>query len=270
MQHSGTRVYFWQHSLQVKVGCILVTITTLIFIGFGIYQYLELKSQNIAELETLANVTSARLQENLAKPLWDFDPDLAAKVLLSEMQEKSIAAIVVHNEKGKLFVGKTRDDRWQIVDARDRIPDQVITRRQDLLNDNQPVGSFELYLTQKFMQADLRHTINRLILMVSILDIAIFVVLSVTLRFLFIRPIAHLLKIGQAIAVGDFGQEIPVRQQDEMGMFVEAFNHLIGYLREMAAAATAISQGTLSQKVVARSEQDEKSADSFPHAAHAQ
>ena len=49
MKNPRSIVQLWRQSIQIKVGVILVTLTTLIFIGFGIRQYVGLRSQKSAD-----------------------------------------------------------------------------------------------------------------------------------------------------------------------------------------------------------------------------
>lgn len=53
----------WRNSMQIKISVMLIVLTTLMLSGFGVYQYLALKSRKIAELTTLAEVVKARLAQ---------------------------------------------------------------------------------------------------------------------------------------------------------------------------------------------------------------
>jgi methyl-accepting chemotaxis protein len=241
----------WEKSLQIKIGLILIVFTTLILCGFGIYQYVYLTSRETADLNTFGDVAMKRLAENLARPLWDFDPDLAANILLAEMGAESIYAIVVRENSGSVFVGKQRDKEWGTVNLSEDglTEDRFITKQQDLQYEDQQLGHVELYLTQKFMKAELRKTIWDILLMVVVLDIALFLVLTVMLRVMFIQPLDRILSIAKAIADGDFQQKIEIRQQDEIGKFADAFRSMqqkiAEVLQETEHLADAIQEGRL-------------------------
>ena len=245
-------VHFWKWSVQVKVGVILVILTTLIFAGFGMRQYTALKSQKIEDLNLLADVTLAKLTENLIRPLWDFDPDLGAKMLLAEMQEKTIYAIVVKNDKGNLFVGKSRDEQWQIMDLQEEIAGSFITRQQDLITPEGKIGTVDLYLTQQFLHAELHRAVRDLLLTVGVLGVSVFLVVVITLRFLVIRPLNQILGIARTIAEGQFSQEIRIRQQDEIGKLADAIRSMkqkiLAVLNETERLTLAVQEGQLATR----------------------
>lgn len=101
----------WRDSIQIKISVMLIVLTTLMLSGFGIYQYLALRSRKITELTTLAEVVKARLAENLTVPLWDYDNEQVNKVILSEMRERCLYAILVRGTTEVLFGGKVRDEQ---------------------------------------------------------------------------------------------------------------------------------------------------------------
>jgi carbonic anhydrase len=81
------------------------------------------------------------------------------------------------------------------------------------------------------------------------------------------RPVAAISKIAQSIAAGDTERQVDIHRQDEIGTLADAFRSLLVYIKEMAGAAQAISQGDLSLQVEARSERDVL-AKSFARAAN--
>lgn len=74
---------------------------------------------------------------------------------------------------------------------------------------------------------------------------------------IFLRPLKDLSQTAAQLATGDITCTIPPpRSRDEIGILSTAFRELITYLQEMAAAATEIAQGNLSQTIRPRSEHD--------------
>jgi methyl-accepting chemotaxis protein len=164
---------------------------------------------------------------------------------------------VVKDSRGDLFVGKSRDAEGQVVEHHATPQTNLITGRRELLNPKGTLlGTVDLALTRTFMDRELRQAFYDLVLTISVLDLAIFCVLYLILRAMLIRPINHLLDIAQAVAKGDFSQDISIRQRDEIGELADAFSRLISYLQNMAAAATDISQGILSHDMQMRSDRD--------------
>ena len=75
-------------------------------------------------------------------------------------------------------------------------------------------------------------------------------------RIMIAKPLNNLVTVGKAVAVGDVEQDIKVKSGDEVGEVTQAFADVVTYLKEMAAAATKISEGNLSIEIQAKSDKD--------------
>ena len=226
--------------IQTKVGIILIAITTCILTGYGVYQYVEIKSRTLADLNYLADVTVKRLASSLSQPLWKLDYSTFEETLLSEMEEKRLYAIIVR-EKDKLMVsrGKIRDENWQPIEIRKHvISGEYITVSKEIVQEypgtqeRETLGVVEIYLTQKFMIAKLNREIRKILLTVIGLDLSLFLVLALTLRILLIQPVTRLLTIANAIAGGNFTKRFDIRQRDEIGELADAFRNMQDTIRE--------------------------------------
>ncbi len=71
-----------------------------------------------------------------------------------------------------------------------------------------------------------------------------------------LKALADLVPIARSLAKGDVDQEVKVHSKDEIGQVSQAFADIIVYLKEMAADAQKISEGTLDIQVKPRSDQD--------------
>lgn len=238
-----------KRSIHTKIGMTLIILTTLILSGFGVYEYRQLTTQKMTFLNELADSTIQRLAQNALHPLWDFDFDQLEKVVLSEMKEKNVFAILVRDHKGRLREGKRRDEDWTVIDAGEDIPGQFIVKKREVKNEEERFGVVELSITQRFIQQELEQALMNVVLSVVVLDIAIFLALTISLRTLLIHPIQRLLEMANAIADGDFQQDIPLRQQDEIGALAGAFRHMkerIAYvMHDMNVLIQAVQEGRL-------------------------
>ncbi len=70
------------------------------------------------------------------------------------------------------------------------------------------------------------------------------------------NPITQITHLAQMIAQGNLDQKVDITSSDEVGQLANAFQQMIGYLQNMAGAATAIAQGDLTATIVPQSEQD--------------
>jgi methyl-accepting chemotaxis protein len=81
------------------------------------------------------------------------------------------------------------------------------------------------------------------------------IVLSVIVRRT-TRPLVAMAKAAEQIAVGDIEQILDYRSEDEIGALADSFRGMTEYLRTVAAAAAALSEGDLSAKIDPRSPKD--------------
>jgi methyl-accepting chemotaxis protein len=71
------------------------------------------------------------------------------------------------------------------------------------------------------------------------------------------EPLFKLMVVTKDISEsGDLDQKIEIEREDEIGELAKSFNHLIGYLKEMAAVSEAIAGGDLTVAIEPRSKRD--------------
>ena len=237
------------NSIQTKIGVSLIAIITSLLIVFGMYQYFTIQTDLTQELNDLAATSVARLAEQLNKPIWDMDLAQVEKILLSYLGDKRVFAILVMDEQGKPLTGKKRNEQWQIIKAEEAIAGNFIKARQEIVQNEKNIGAAEISLTPKFMVAKLRQEMSKIFLTTVVLDIALLLFLTITLRKMLIQPLNRILKTANAIAVGDFSQEAAIHQKDEIGALANAFRtmqNMIGeVLQEMGKVMLAIQEGKL-------------------------
>jgi methyl-accepting chemotaxis protein len=71
------------------------------------------------------------------------------------------------------------------------------------------------------------------------------------------RPLQVITRAAERLATGNLNQQLQQTTNDEIGMLAIAFRKMISYMQEMAAVATRISQGDLTQNIDSRGEHDQ-------------
>ncbi len=236
-----------QRSIQTKIGIILIVMTTLILSGFGVYQFVTLRSSKLAAINTLAEHALDRLAKNLAIPLWGYETEQIEEILLTEMKEKSLYAILVKDQLQQLSGGKERDEQWQAVNSDGNIEhDDMLTQRKEIVKDGKLLGNVELYVTLRFLREELNREMRVITVTIILLDSSLLIVLVLTLRKLIIRPLNRILTISNTIASGDFSQEIEIRQMDEIGALSNAYREMqvkvAEVVREVKTSASELMQ----------------------------
>ena len=250
-----TRPRFLRKCIQMKISAMLIVMTTLALSGYGVYQYGMLRANSLARLNELADNVSARLAENLITPLWNAYDIQVEKMVISEMQEKNILAIRVKNEKDRTLVGKERDRAGQILDMPAAMPPAPISRSREITQDNQRLGVVELAISTQPMEAELRQTVQTLIITMLTLNVALLALVTLTLRNVLIQPQMRLLATAKIMAGGDLSQDIDARQEDEIGDLARAFGEMqvkiAEVVRMVKTAAQEVAQRSREMHVVA-------------------
>ncbi|MCP4398086.1 MAG: HAMP domain-containing protein [bacterium] len=264
-QHSASRRR--RMGIQLKMSGILIMLTTTIlglFVGFQVYQ---IRSQKMAELTEIAERAAEKLVVNLVTPLWNYEMSRAEKVILVEMHNRAVYAILVRDalDSERIVLGKIRDDEWNIVDLSAGIPEELLPISRDILQGDESLGALEVYVTERFLKQELLRETLELGVVVLVLDCALVLALTVALKRMLLRPIHQLLTNANAIAAGDLSRQIVLRQQDEIGDLAQVFRSMTEKLRyvvqeirlvsdkvasgsqAMSASAGHMSQGAASQ-----------------------
>lgn len=233
---------FWKHHIQFKMAIIVILLTTFVLSGFGVYQYVTLKSRKISALYARTDTLIGRLGENLVAPLWEYDLDQVNKLLLAEMEDPNIVAILVKDPSQKIVAGKTRDAHWHIVDATDEMTGDAIVRTREIVKNDKRIGTISLYVTQRFVIEELTRDTIGLLVTIFILDCALFLALTIALRLLIIHPLSDILRLANAITAGDFRQDIVLRQHDEIGELANMFRTMKHTIEQVLHEISAIIQ----------------------------
>ncbi len=168
---------------------LIMTITTIVLAAFGLYQYNEVETHAIDEINTLAAAVGDRLAENLALPLWQFETDYIEKAIFAEMADRRIYAIQVTSKSDILSVGKKRDEQWEIVSDGEAVEGDFIALTKDVVREKDVIGQVSVYLTRKFMIASLHHEIRKITLTILLLDLILLFSITVMMKRYIIRPL---------------------------------------------------------------------------------
>ncbi|MDM8522636.1 methyl-accepting chemotaxis protein [Desulfococcaceae bacterium HSG8] len=189
------RKKLWKHSIRSKMSAILIIQTTLILAAFVAFNYFTARSEMNDELNQLAEIMAERLSKNLATPLWDMDNDMADEIILSEMMEKQIYAVVVRESNSRsVFASKKRDDKWEIIESDSNEKDIrkkkiAIVKSKEIVKDDRKLGEVKIHFTSKFIREKIYRSVSRITVMALVVNIALLITLLISIEGLLIRPI---------------------------------------------------------------------------------
>ncbi len=236
-------------SIQIKIGVIMIVLTTVILAGYGTYQYRSRKIREENRLRRFGQNVADQLALNLTDPLWNFDINQARRVVEAEMQDVNILAILVKDDAEQILTAKTRNEDWKIVGLSEEIaPEMPPIIAEIRRGEDAQLGTVEVYMTRSFVQKELQRALKDIGGIVIGLDIVLFVLLTLSIQLLLIRPLKRLLHFANAMSEGDFRQVIDIRQRDEIGELAESFRNMketIGnVVKQVQTASTEVTTGS--------------------------
>ena len=101
----------------------ILAITTI----FGFYLYKSNSSKEIKSLNIQTDQLKERLAANLSIPLWNFDSDSYDKLLMQEIKDKYISAIII-NQDNQILTGILKSEEEETIKIDD------ISKYEDDLN----------------------------------------------------------------------------------------------------------------------------------------
>ncbi len=231
-------------SINMKLGIIILVMTTLILAGYGCYQYLDRKAALTAELQYLADIAAKRMAHSLIIPIWTLNLASLEETILSEMQEKRIARVIVKEPDGSVLLTKARQANGALTGQETAPPDDDIRAQQPIIfkhpkTGDAPIGTVTVFLSKAFMRAELRREIRKILITTLLLDLLLLVFLVFTLRRLLLHPISILVKTAQGIAQGNFSQQVDISQRDEIGQLADAFRNMQDIIGSILQERTA-------------------------------
>ncbi|MCP4023990.1 MAG: PAS domain-containing protein, partial [Desulfobacteraceae bacterium] len=238
-QRTAKYIIPWYNRIQFRISIIVITTLVVVLGTLGYLQYTKIKNDVNKGLMETADLVSSRLASNLGRSLYALAPEFAFQILFAEMNNKSVSAILVREQKGmniseELFAGYTRDMNWQIVPLKSlpveskihqNIKSDFVEARDIIYSDerqNIVTGKVEVYMTRKFAEASIHQAALTLILNTTLVTVIIGACLLYLLR-LATKPIISLTKISSEITKGNFNYKIDVNAKNEFGLLADSF-----------------------------------------------
>jgi methyl-accepting chemotaxis protein len=246
----------WHHSIRIKLGLILIGVTSMIMCLYGSVQYVIDSRNKTKALDIYSTQTVERIASLISTPLWDYDEQQMEDVIVSEMVEKNIFAVVVKEPlEKKIMIGKMRDDRWQIAPCQAAIKGDFIIKKKEIIHGNTILGVAELYTTMFFVKSELRETLVRIIIANVITNAFLLLALFLSMNRYIIKPVYRIADYATILRNGDLSSRLP-EGNDEIGKMSAALNAMAEELSIKAKAASDIARGDLGTTISMMSEKD--------------
>ncbi len=236
--------------VQTRIGLLIIFISLTTFVISGAYDYSAMRNNMLQELNEKADGLVERLSESLITPLWNVDQAAINRIIMSEMNDKRIKAILVTEDNGKnVFAGKIRDTAWDIVDFISWPKGKLVKRKAEISIMNQPIGAVEIFLSPKFIEDELYQSLLKSLLRTMFLVALLMVTLFITMRRVLISPIIKLTQTAKQISVDkNYSARVNFKSQGEMKTLLENFNNMLQQIEEQDQKLKEYS-GQLQEKI---------------------
>jgi serine phosphatase RsbU (regulator of sigma subunit) len=220
-------------SIQTKLSALIFFTATLIFSGYGFYNYITVRSAMKVELHALSDFWAKQLAESLKMPLWQFNEESVNGIVNSTMLEKQMYAVVVTDDKGKVLYGLLRDNNWNIVETKQELPENEYVKKKDILQENNKIGSVEVCFSHIFMQKKLTEDTVKMLITVIILNIALVCSLVIGVRRGIVLPVRRIAGSVRIIASGELDTEVRNERNDEIGQLASDVDRMRSAIKDM-------------------------------------
>jgi len=203
------------NSLMVQLALFIMSVTSVVLLVSGIYLY----SRDASELEEALRDESQwlveNLAENLSRPIYNYNDATVKIICRSAMSRREIIGVKLIYDADKLLEIH-RDEEgepisWEqliAVDHNFTVSNPIMGVEKQLgsiqlTGVERQLGSIQLVVTRRYLNESLRSILLFNVATLLILAVVLVVLITILLRFRFVRPLEELVKTSSLMANGD-------------------------------------------------------------------
>jgi len=197
-------------SLAKLVAATVVTGATLMLVAFGVYVYRRVWTRQYTALRDMSRIHADGLAEALAVPVWNIDRPVIGKVLDAMAEPKSIYGISV--AAGDDSIGRRREIEYTEADPVTNrklvpwdgvsVPPGLWRYERQIVYKGTPIGVVDLYVTPKYVEADVRRVMIELLGVTAGIDVLIILSVYLVLWRAVLRPLTAIERYAGAVSTG--------------------------------------------------------------------
>ena len=212
---------------------ILLSISSFISYSFN-------KNRLESELTQCTRESVIRLSESLSEPLWYFNEENMASMIVEGMQDENIQTVLIY-QNDNLLLGRYKtatDEISEFIswDEHGLDPeDYYLKDSMKIVMEDEPLGVLTAYVTDSGIRSRLLDEMVTVIVQSVILGIVLILITVIVLHFLVLNPLytvsSGLKDISEG--AGDLTKVLTVRSDDEIGQLSRFFNIFSGSLNHI-------------------------------------
>jgi len=191
-------------SIAAIVSIALVLMVTGVLVGYGFFSYRAIRQHQWDELRSEEAMLADQLAVALTLPLWNFDHEQIDRIIEGAMQNNDVAAVIVRLADQRATAhARTRDDHWRVQRADPEFGSAgLLWASRPIIAGTNKLGTVEIFVTPRFIEAELART--RLLMIASVLLLDAILVLSVWLLLwkLVLKPLREIEAYAGAVSSG--------------------------------------------------------------------
>lgn len=192
------------YSLYSILGIIVTSVVVTVISILLTFNYLTTKTQLTTELQEQSEITLNRIKNSIAPFIESYSMNDYEKLLINEMNDKTIVAIVVDdyfsaNILGKkhFYNGKIRDTNWSIItydtlntQHNEKLKNVFLETSDFTVSSNlKKIGKVSIYYTNNFLNAELDTLVQKSIMAVFVISFILILILFIAINKLILDPI---------------------------------------------------------------------------------
>ncbi|HYL62508.1 MAG TPA: response regulator [Candidatus Methylomirabilis sp.] len=229
-----------QSKLTLVIVCTSLVGLSIACLSFEVYERASFRAAMTSETSALADTLGA----NAAAALAFNDKKSAQDVLAALHAERHIVAACLYDSHGTVFAEYRRESTdptftmpvWRGGEDTARFGDNSLSLYRAVFVANEKIGTIAIMADLDALRAKIRQytEVSIVVILVSIL---VTYLLSARLLRLITEPIVHLSKIATRVTnEEDYTLRAVPRGDDEVGMLIHSFNHMLEGIQERDAA----------------------------------
>jgi methyl-accepting chemotaxis protein len=261
-----------KHKLMIVTAALLLTVAVAIVIFFPMRQKLQADRYQSHKAFVITRMIGYGAEAGLT-----FGDASAVRESLNGLKGiEDVQFAIVYDQSGNLFSEYRSDQTAQFLEPvrqllasenasarRNAAAGEIRLVRSDahlialmpIVSGGKRLGSVAVGIDQKDLIADVAASrLWALAAGILILGLGTLIFSAVASRI--VRPLKQLESAARRIVRGDVQSQIDIESADEIGALADSFRELIRYFQNVAAAAEALSRGTLDVNLTAESNRD--------------
>ena len=246
------------HSLYSILGIIVTSVVVTVMSILLTYNYLTTKTKLTAQLKEKSQITLNRIQNSIAPFIESYSMNDYEKLLINEMNDKTITAIIVDDYfaanilgKDDFYNGKVRDQNWNIITYDITNDIHNINLKNAFINTSgfsvssnlKKLGKVSIYYTDTFLNAELDALIQKSFVIIFVISFILILILFVSINKLILQPIQ---KIGDTLSHQN-QQGIPLdnisnESSIELNLLSTAINNMLSTIKSSQEEITKLNE----------------------------